>query len=128
MCGSNCWSSSSRIRYERDAGAPPSSERWWTSRIGVRAGLGAATAAAYASPGLFGNNLRRTTLHEINELPAPISFHAALGAALVFVVCAAGLAVVELARRALGRPLEARGPLPAGPVGLFPFPLLGFLP
>src|SRR5207302_10175510 len=36
MYGSNSSLSSSRIRYERDAGAPPSSERWWTSRIGVR--------------------------------------------------------------------------------------------
>src|ERR671911_172014 len=36
MCGSNCDSSSSRIRYESDAGAPPSSLRWWTKRTGVR--------------------------------------------------------------------------------------------
>ena len=62
--------------------------------------------------------LRRTTLHEINELLAPISFHAALGAALVFVVWSAGLAVVELARRALGRPLEPRDALLAYPFGL----------
>src|SRR5437763_9492238 len=48
MCGSNCASSSSRIRYESDAGAPPSSGRWCTRRMGVR-GL-SATASAYASP------------------------------------------------------------------------------
>ena len=65
-----------------------------------------------------GYSLRRTTLHEINELLAPISFHAALGAALVFVVWSAGLAVVELARRALGRPLEPRDALLAYPFGL----------
>jgi hypothetical protein len=57
-------------------------------------------------------------LHEINELLAPISYHAALGAALVVVVWSAGLAVVELARRALGRPLEPRDALLAYPFGL----------
>src|SRR5919205_3137579 len=36
MCASNCSESSSRIRYERLAGAPPSSLRWWTYRTGVR--------------------------------------------------------------------------------------------
>src|SRR5919205_766542 len=36
MCASNCAGSSSRIRYERLAGAPPSSLRWWTYRTGVR--------------------------------------------------------------------------------------------
>src|SRR5713226_7035842 len=36
MCGSNSCLASARIRDERDACAPPSSERWWTSRMGVR--------------------------------------------------------------------------------------------
>src|SRR5918997_2173923 len=49
MCGSNCESSSSRIRYERLAGAPPSSLRWWTNRPGVR---GVAKPGTYASPRL----------------------------------------------------------------------------
>ena len=57
-------------------------------------------------------------MHEINELLAPISYHAALGAALVVVVWTAGLAVVALARRALGRPLEPRDALLAYPFGL----------
>src|SRR5438552_4947055 len=35
MCGSNSCRSSSRIRYERLAGAPPSSLRWWTYSTGV---------------------------------------------------------------------------------------------
>src|SRR5581483_7577721 len=39
--------SSSRVRYESDAGAPPSSERWWTNRIGVgRPGPAPLTPAA----------------------------------------------------------------------------------
>src|SRR5919202_2097343 len=36
MCASNWAGSSSRIRYDRLAGAPPSSLRWWTYRTGVR--------------------------------------------------------------------------------------------
>src|ERR687883_365345 len=36
MCASNCSGSSSRMRYERLAGAPPSSLRWWTKRTGER--------------------------------------------------------------------------------------------
>src|ERR1043166_4395528 len=35
MCGSNSLRSSSRMRYERLAGAPPSSLRWWTYNTGV---------------------------------------------------------------------------------------------
>src|SRR6476469_7088810 len=57
-------------------------------------------------------------LNEINELLGPISYHAAVGAALVFVVWAAGLAVVALGRRALGRELEPRDALLAYPFGL----------
>src|SRR5207237_1194192 len=51
MCASNCSSSSSRIRYERLAGAPPSSLRWCTSSTGVG---GRTDTGAYASPCMGG--------------------------------------------------------------------------
>src|ERR1041385_5870219 len=35
MCGSNSLRSSSRMRYERLAGGPPSSLRWWAYSTGV---------------------------------------------------------------------------------------------
>src|SRR5436305_9635894 len=47
MCGSKRSLSSSRMRYDRDAGAPPSSERWWTKRM--RRCLGAVGARAATS-------------------------------------------------------------------------------
>src|SRR3954451_15778462 len=45
MCGSKRSRSSSRIRYESDAGAPPSSERWWTKRT-LRAVVATVSEAA----------------------------------------------------------------------------------
>src|SRR4051794_8259808 len=63
MCGSNSSLSSSRMRYERLAGAPPSSDRWCTKRTGVGGRSGMLAAALDAARPMLARGLAHTVLH-----------------------------------------------------------------